>query len=159
MRQNTAVPRGRFAHEPTSCCYLDDLASGCRSAVRGLGRFALATTGSCYRFGTARMAQTSGDGTAFGRRCSCSTLPRNNQYTGYYPNQVRRSRSLPLCAKPNVSGGCDNDVWVSSLLSVHFDFALFCDSIPGSARNRGLLGRALFGEAVRRELSTIQAPR
>ena len=75
------------------------------------------------------MAQSSGDGTAFGRRCRCSPLRRNAQYTGYDPNQVRRSWSLPLCAKPNVTGWGDNDAWVGALLSVDFHFALFCDSI------------------------------
>jgi hypothetical protein len=78
---------------------------------------------------------------------------------GIYPNQVRRCWSLPLCAKPDVSGGCDNDAWAGALLSVHFDFALFRDSIPRSARNRGFLGEVLFGEAVCRKLSAIQALR
>jgi hypothetical protein len=58
-----------------------------------------------------------------------------------------------------MSLGGDHDVWVGALLSIHFRFALFCDSIPRSARTRGLLGRALFGEAVWRELSAIQALR
>jgi len=39
--------------------YLDNVASGCRSGVCGLGRVALATARSGYRLGTAGMAQTS----------------------------------------------------------------------------------------------------
>jgi hypothetical protein len=45
-----------------------------------------------------------------------------------------------------MSRGRDNDVWVRILLSIHFDVALFSDSIPHPARNRSLVGRILFGE-------------
>jgi len=55
------LQQGRFADAQGAGCYLDNLASCFCSAVFGLGRFAVATAESCYRLGTAGMAQTTGD--------------------------------------------------------------------------------------------------
>src|SRR5271169_3264036 len=154
-----AMVRGRVPDAPNTDCSLDHHASRCRSAVSGLGFFASAQAGSVHRPGAAGMAETRGDGTAFDGRNCCSTLRRNAQYTRHYPNQVCCSWSLPLYAKPDVSGTCDHAVWVGAVLSVGFDFALLGDSIFRSARDRSSLGRVLFGEAVRRELRAVQALR
>jgi short-subunit dehydrogenase len=47
---------GKFAGEPCACCYLDSLASRCRSGVRGLGGFALASAGWRHRHKAAALA-------------------------------------------------------------------------------------------------------
>lgn len=153
------MARGRVADAPNTDCSLEHHASRCCSAVSGVGFLASAQAGSGQRPGAAGMAEASGDGTAFDGRNCCSTLRRNAQYTRHSPNQVCRSGSLPLYAKPDVSGTCDHDVWVGAVLSVDLDFVLLGDSISRSARDRGSLGRALFGEAVRRELCAVQALR
>jgi len=70
------------------------------------------------------------------------------------PSRAGQPFSQGFVDEPSSRGYLDNDAWVGALLSLPFDFALF-----GAAVSPRSCGRTRIGEAVWRELSSIQALR